>query len=208
MESPKYYLVIDLEATCDEDHRIPREETEIIEIGAVLCAADTLAPVAEFQTFVKPRRHPKLTPFCTRLTTITQAQVDPAPPFPVAMQRLGAWLREQKGVGQFLFCSWGDYDKNQFAREERRHGVALPLGRGHLNLKEAFRARSGDPGSLGNGQALRRVGLAFAGTAHRGIDDARNIARLLPYCLGKKPIAGASGGYGSAYGSGRPPSKA
>jgi inhibitor of KinA sporulation pathway (predicted exonuclease) len=28
------------------------------------------------------------------------------------------------------------------------------------------------------------VGLDLVGTHHRGIDDARNIARLLPYCLG------------------------
>jgi hypothetical protein len=32
------------------------------------------------------------------------------------------------------------------------------------------------------------VGLAFQGTHDRGIDDARNIARLLPYALGRKPI--------------------
>jgi 3'-5' exoribonuclease 1 len=32
--------------------------------------------------------------------------------------------------------------------------------------------------------ALRRVGLDLVGTHHRGIDDARNIARVLPYRLG------------------------
>ena len=34
MSTFSHYLVVDLEATCDENHRIPREETEIIEIGA------------------------------------------------------------------------------------------------------------------------------------------------------------------------------
>lgn len=188
METTKFYLVIDLEATCDSDERMPRDETEIIEIGAVLCEAERLSPVSEFQAFVRPGRHPKLTPFCTRLTTITQAQVDAAPRFPVVVQQLGAWLREQGVVGQFLFCSWGDYDKNQFAREERRHGLRLPLGKGHLNLKQAFCRYSGDDKKLGNGQALDRVGLRPQGIAHRGIDDARNIARLLPYCLGRLPI--------------------
>ena len=33
--------------------------------------------------------------------------------------------------------------------------------------------------------ALRRVGLTLQGTHHRGIDDARNIARLLPWSLGR-----------------------
>jgi 3'-5' exoribonuclease 1 len=187
---PKYYFVIDLEATCDENHAIPREQTEIIEIGAVLCDGETLTPCGEFQTFVKPLRHPKLTRFCTQLTTITQADVETAPPFAVAVQRLSAWLRERDALGKILFCSWGDYDKNQLQRQERQGGVRLPLGRDHLNLKEAFRRRSshGDDSKLGTGQALRRLKLRFDGTAHRGIDDARNIAKLLPYCLGRKPI--------------------
>lgn len=188
METPKFYLVIDLEATCDEDHRIPREQTEIIELGAVLVDGATLAPVAEFQTFVKPMRHPRLTPFCTRLTSITQADVDAAPGFGAAMQRFAEFQRRAGAQGQFVFCSWGDYDRDQLGRDERRHGIRVPLGQRHLNLKEAFRRRSGDDGKLGTGQALRRVGLQFQGTAHRGIDDARNIARLLPYCLGIQSI--------------------
>jgi 3'-5' exoribonuclease 1 len=188
METPRFYLVIDVEATCDEDHRIPREQTEIIEVGAVLCDGATLAPGAQFQTFVKPFRHPRLTPFCTRLTSIKQSDVDAAPGFAAAMQKLGTFLTESGAIGQFTFCSWGDYDRQQFARDERRVGTRAPLGSQHINLKERFRMRSGDDAKLGCGQALRRVGLNFEGTAHRGIDDARNIARLLPYCLGRVAI--------------------
>lgn len=191
METPRYYLVIDVEATCDEDHRIPREQTEIIEVGAVLCDGKTLQPQAQFQSFIKPLRHPRLTPFCTRLTSIKQSDVDGAPGFGAAMQKLAAFLNEHGATGQFTFCSWGDYDRQQFTRDERRHGTRAPLGPQHLNLKEAFRRRSGDDGKLGCGQALRRVGLRFDGTAHRGIDDARNIARLLPYCLGRSAIPAA-----------------
>ena len=90
----------------------------------------------------------------------------------------------------FVLCSWGDYDRQQFSRDERRLGVRAPLGARHVNLKEAFRRRSGDGDKLGCGQALRRVGLRFQGTAHRGIDDARNIARLLPCALGKATPGG------------------
>jgi inhibitor of KinA sporulation pathway (predicted exonuclease) len=189
MYSPQFYLVVDLEATCDDLGTIPRAETEIIEIGAVLCDAATLAPVGEWQSFVRPLRHPRLTPFCTQLTSITQAQVDGAPRFPVVIASLAAWVKGK----DLLFCSWGDYDRNQLDRDARRHGVALPLGRRHLNLKQAFRDRSGDDKKLGVGQALGRVGLRFAGTAHRGIDDARNIARLLPFALGRAPIPAVSG---------------
>src|SRR5512145_1452543 len=109
MPSPTHYLVIDLEATCSEDGSIPREETEIIEIGAVLVAAESSSIVREFQTFVRPIRHPKLTPFCTKLTTITQADIDAAPRFSSAMVK----LREFIGRDEALFCSWGNYDRNQ-----------------------------------------------------------------------------------------------
>jgi len=180
MNSPKHYVVIDLEATCCDDDAFPREETEIIEIGAVLVDGGTLAPVSEFQTFVRPTRHRILTPFCTALTTIRQADVDGAPRFPQALAGLAAFL---KGTDA-LFCSWGGYDRNQLRRDAKRHRVSLPLGERHLNIKEAFSRRLGESRQYGTGQALRRLGLAFAGTQHRAIDDARNIARLLPFVLG------------------------
>jgi inhibitor of KinA sporulation pathway (predicted exonuclease) len=44
-------------------------------------------------------------------------------------------------------------------------------------------ARQGLRKKLGMAKALRHVGLELQGTHHRGIDDARNIARLLPHCL-------------------------
>jgi inhibitor of KinA sporulation pathway (predicted exonuclease) len=183
------FLVIDLEATCDSAGQIPRDETEIIEVGAVLVDATTLAPLGEWQSFVRPIRHRRLTPFCTELTSITQADVDQAPTFAVAMQGLARFVHGQDA----LFCSWGEYDRNQFRRDGARHGVHPPLGTDHLNLKERFTRVAGDGKKRGVGQALGRVGLRFAGTAHRGIDDARNIARLLPYVLGRLPLPARRG---------------
>lgn len=185
MTTPTHYLVLDLEATCDENHRIPREETEIIEIGAVLIESETLTQVAEMQTFVKPIRHPKLTPFCTELTTIRQEDVDQAPRFPVAMQRLKTLI----GSHDALFCSWGNYDRNQLERDARRHSVRLPLGREHWNLKAMFAKQFQNGRECGVDRALGHLGLRFQGTHHRGIDDARNIARILPYVLGVKEPA-------------------
>lgn len=61
MSEPSHYLVIDVEATCDDQGRVPKHEMEIIELGAVLVAASTLEPVSELQTFVRPGEAPKLT---------------------------------------------------------------------------------------------------------------------------------------------------
>lgn len=186
MLTSEYYLVLDLEATCCDDDSIPREETEIIEIGAVLVPAATLTIEAEFQTFVRPMRHRTLTPFCTKLTSITQADVAGAPRFAQAIAALAAFVRGKP----FLFCSWGGYDRNQLRREATHNRVKLPLGERHLNLKAAFSQRLGESREYGTGQALRRLGLSFSGTHHRAIDDARNIARILPFVVGAAKKAG------------------
>ena len=183
----RHLLVVDLEATCDRED-MPREETEIIEIGAVLVEPVGLTVVRSFQTFVRPVVHPVLTRFCTELTTIRQSDVDDAPLFPEALAALRAWLAVPA-----LLCSWGRYDRNQLQREADRHRVHLPFGKGHLDIKAAFAERAGVR-APGVRAALREVGLTFEGTPHRGIDDARNIARLLPWALGKRafPKKGAA----------------
>lgn len=181
MRQADYYLVVDLEATCDDLGAVPRDESEIIEIGAVLVEGRALATVAELMLFVRPVLHP-ITPFCTRLTTITAEMVEHAPGFATQARRLAAF-----GDGA-LFCSWGNYDRNQLATDAARHGVAPPLGPEHWNLKQAFSDALGTRKRLGNQEALRRIGLAPRGTHHRGIDDARNIARTLPFVLGRPPV--------------------
>jgi len=173
------YLVIDLEATCDDRGAVPRYQMEIIEIGAVVVDGTDLLPRDEFQTFVRPVRNPTLTPFCTELTSITQAMVSSAPGFAAANASLTEFINGR----DLLFCSWGAYDRNQFETDARHHGVSLPFGGRHLNLKAEFSARHSSRKRFGMAAALRAVGLPLSGTHHRGIDDARNIAALLPYCV-------------------------
>ncbi len=137
--------------------------------------------MGEFQTFIKPVRHPTLTPFCTGLTTITQADVDGAPGFRDAMLA----LRRFVGARQVTFGSWGDYDRKQFDQDARHHQVTPPLPRAPREPQEGLLRHLGEKKLLGMAQALERVGLPLVGTHHRGIDDARNIAGLLPWSLGR-----------------------
>jgi inhibitor of KinA sporulation pathway (predicted exonuclease) len=190
-EHAEFYLVIDVEATCDDRRAgngrgaVPPEQMEVIEIGAVLVDGATLSPVDEFQRFVRPVRHPRLTPFCTALTHIAQADVDNAPRFPEALAALRAFIDGRDA----LFCSWGDYDRKQFEKDARHHGVALPFRGRHLNLKARFAERCAGGRRQGMAGALAKLGIALQGTHHRGIDDARNIARLLPWALGRGDVA-------------------
>lgn len=190
MSRTTHYLVIDLEATCDDRTtgngvgEVPPNEMEIIEIGAVLADERTLQPVDEFQTFIQPVRHPILTPFCTQLTSITQDDVANAKGFRDAIADLRRFIDGREA----LFCSWGAYDLRQFEQDARFHHVELPFGGRHLNLKKRFSFEQNDATRYGMAGALARVGLPLVGTHHRGIDDARNITKLLPWCLGRRTL--------------------
>jgi inhibitor of KinA sporulation pathway (predicted exonuclease) len=84
-----------------------------------------------------------------------------------------------------LFCSWGDYDKGQFLQNCDYHELAYPFRSGHLNLKAAFSQSMNPRKRFGIGEALRHLGLRFEGSPHRGLDDARNIARIVRrVCIG------------------------
>ena len=183
LESYQYFLVLDLEATCSDKKEISREEMEIIEIGAVMVEAKNLDIVSKFQTFIKPVRHPILTQFCTKLTSITQEQVHEAPKYPEAIDNFKAWLYQYPN---FIFGSWGNYDYKQFQKDSNFHQLPYPIESQHINLKQLFSTNQNLTRRYGMAQALELAKIKLEGTHHRGIDDARNIAKLLPYILGKK----------------------
>jgi len=174
------YIVVDLEATCWSENQTP-ERMEIIEIGAVELPSSTLKAEREFQSFVRPLSEPQLSDFCCRLTKITQVEVDTAPLFPVVFEKFVSWI----GDADFTLCSWGNYDLEQFRLECRRHGVTFPRKLGvHINLKAAYSRVFGQSRS-GLMSAMKQQGLQPIGIHHRGIDDARNIARLANLILPK-----------------------
>lgn len=171
------YLIIDLEATCWERGQGHRGENEIIEIGAVV-VDDHREVLGEFQRFVRPVRNPVLSEFCKRLTSITQSDVDTARIFPRVLQDFQDYAERISGQGlsHLVFCSWGDYDRKQLMKDCQYHRIPYPFGV-HRNVKKEF-ARRRRIKPVGISRALRILGIRFEGTHHRGIDDARNIARI------------------------------
>jgi len=177
------FVVVDLEATCWSEERQPAlyaqqsEVSEIIEIGAVMLD-DELQPVAEFQRFVRPVRSPILSDFCTSLTSISQDDVDRAARFVSVYEAFLAWMEGSEGVA---LVSWGRYDHNQLVREATAAGLPMPAWT-PINAKEEFtawvRAHTGRRLRYGMARAMAHLELPFLGTAHRGIDDARNLVRV------------------------------
>ncbi|CAN6171937.1 unnamed protein product [Urochloa humidicola] len=150
-----YFVVIDFDATCEKDSRIYPQE--IIEFPAVLVDAATGDLISSFRTYVKPRHHPVLTEFCTKLTGIKQEQVDSGVELAKALAMHDAWLAAA-GVAKnrLAVVTWGDWDcKTMLDFECTFKGIAKPayfdrwvnlrvpfeaaFGAGRRNLQEAVR---------------------------------------------------------------------
>lgn len=116
------------------------------------------------------------------LTGITQNDVADAMLFPQALEQMKPWMYAFNDV---LFCSWGNYDRTQFLQDCEFHGVPYPFRSGHMNLKAEFSSTLGKRKKLGVTEALRDLGMKFDGSHHRGLDDAKNIARIVRrVCIG------------------------
>jgi 3'-5' exoribonuclease 1 len=167
------FIIVDLEATCDESG-FDRAKMEIIEIGAVEMLAADATHSREFVRFIRPVITPKLSQFCTNLTSITQNDVDNADGFSVVFREFLDWI----GDAPFIFCSWGQYDLNQIKQDCERHNFPFPQElENHINIKKLY-AEVQNIRPMGMDGALRHAGLPLIGFHHRGIDDARNIAAL------------------------------
>lgn len=180
---PKFFLVIDVEATCWEKKGEHTDENEIIEIGAVLID-NSNSVTWSASWFVKPILNPILSEFCLNLTSIKQADIDSAPSFPTAISALVSEVEKQtnQAFSENIFVSWGNYDRNQFLKDCERHAVAYPFGP-HVNIKAHFLEKYGLK-KAGVPRAMEVLGLPFKGTHHRGIDDALNIAQVFISAFG------------------------
>lgn len=179
----EYLLVVDLEATCWPSNAGRVHEMEAIEFGGAIVRTNDFALLDTFSIFIKPRVHPQLSDYCRELTGITQANVDTGIPFESLDSELTRRLAPYRHT--LAWVSWGNYDRRQLEQDATRWCVRTPLAAfTHFNVKQLFAKRNRIKGSRpGVRRALEYVGLQFEGRPHSGIDDARNIARLLRYVI-------------------------
>ncbi|WP_354643736.1 3'-5' exonuclease [Kitasatospora camelliae] len=172
--SPHLLNVIDVEATCWDGQPPPGAVSEIIEIGLTVVDLGSGERVGKHRILVRPARS-TVSPFCTELTGLTQAEVSRGVSFAEACRRLAADHR----AGARPWASWGDYDRNQFTRQCQATGTPYPFGRRHTNAKAVFTEAHGLRKRPGMAHALKVAGLPLEGRHHRGEDDAWNIAALV-----------------------------
>jgi inhibitor of KinA sporulation pathway (predicted exonuclease) len=173
-------LVVDIESTCWEDKPPRGQESEIIEIGLCVLDVATLERLEKRSIMVKPARS-AVSPFCTALTTLTQAEVNQG----IALADACAILAQEYDSRQRTWASYGDYDRRQFERQCAAKNISYPFGPTHINVKNLFAVSLALAREVGMDEALRLLNLPLEGTHHRGGDDAWNIAKILGTLLQK-----------------------
>lgn len=164
------YIIFDLEATCWENDKT--RQSEIIEIGAIKVNSK-LEFISEFQSFIKPKINLNLSVFCKTLTSIKQEQVNGAAYFPNVLNKFQNWIGKD-----YWLCSWGFYDKTQLKKDCDLHKINKDWLNNHISIKHQHGATFGHEKGVGMDRALQMLDLQLEGTHHRGIDDARNIAKI------------------------------
>ncbi|KAL1461716.1 hypothetical protein WDU94_013588 [Cyamophila willieti] len=180
-----YYVVIDFEATCQENNPVDFNY-EIIEFPAILVHTESLKIVDVFHSFVKPVINPKLTAFCQQLTGITQKVVDKAPTFPNVLKKFESWLDSHGLVTERKFIvTDGPWDMGRFFFLQCKLSKLPypPYAREWTNVRKIFRNfyKYHQGGTLED--MVKFVGLKFEGDPHRGLDDSYNIARMFLHLL-------------------------
>lgn len=154
--------------------RPPHGINEVIEIGAVK-VNDYNEVESIFSKFIKPTVNPILSDFCTRLTSITQTDVDRSKTFPFIIQEFMDWIGIEE---DFVLISWGKYDKQQLIQDCELHKMETEWLEHHFNLKPAYRALKDLKDEPGLKKAVKLEGFEFTGIHHRAISDAENTAKI------------------------------
>ncbi|SEB99819.1 Inhibitor of the KinA pathway to sporulation, predicted exonuclease [Tenacibaculum sp. MAR_2009_124] len=178
-------IIIDLEATC-WDGKIPSGQVnEIIEIGICVLNTESGEISKNKGILIKPERS-EVSPFCTELTTITQELLDKEG---VSFLEACNQLRNEYNPKEYVWASYGYYDLNMLKKQCKIRNVEYPMSQEHINVKVLFSEVKGLSKKVGMNGALHILNFELEGTHHRGIDDARNIAKILDWSLKNKKEA-------------------
>jgi inhibitor of KinA sporulation pathway (predicted exonuclease) len=173
-------VVVDIEATCWQGDPPAGQFNEIIEVGVCLLDLNSGEITDNRGIIVKPENS-EIRLFCTELTTITQDMVD----YGITLKEACEILVNDFESDKRVWASYGAYDQKQFTKECAEKGIKYPFGQSYLNVKTLFAVMNGLKKEVGMAKALHLAKIELEGTHHRGIDDARNIAKILGKLLKK-----------------------
>lgn len=180
-----YICVLDFEATCWNDKAVARKEMEIIEFPSQLYKVNKKTNesefIAEFAKYVRPVIHPTLSKFCTELTGITQSQVDSADPLEIVYAQHLEWIQHHVPSNtRIIIATCGNWDLNtQLRHEASRKGLMLhSYHKQFINVKKEYESKY-QRKAFGMTSMLEELNLSLDGRHHAGMDDTRNIAKIV-----------------------------
>jgi inhibitor of KinA sporulation pathway (predicted exonuclease) len=176
METTDEIIIIDLEATCwEQDGDYQKQLSEIIEIGICVLEVETGKITASEGILVKPVRS-HISKFCTQLTSITPQMVEE---HGISLSEACGILEEHYVSPKLTWASYGGYDRTMLKEQCAKLGIHYPMSSHHINVKTLFSDTHRLHRGIGMAGALKMLNLPLDGTHHRGVDDARNIAKIL-----------------------------
>ncbi|VDD88711.1 unnamed protein product [Enterobius vermicularis] len=146
-----YFLVVDFEATCEENKKIQPVQ-EIIEFPVCQIDAHSLDEIDRFHQYVRPTENQFLTSFCSNLTGIVQETVDKSNTLPLVLEDFDKWLfsrgllnSDGTNSRSWIMVTCGDWDLGvQLPQEAEYRGLNE-----WINMKKAFSEALGHyPNSL------------------------------------------------------------
>lgn len=188
-----YLLVLDFEATCVPQGYVLKPQ-EIIEFPCALLNVKRGFQIeAIFHEYVRPIHNPKLTTFCTELTGITQDMVDSEDDFCFVLNKFVTWLEDRnlvprnetddnkKQLNTFTFITCGNWDLNYMLQNQcATSKIKVPkYFLQYINVKQSFAMASNGKFPRSLSQMLSELGLTFEGRQHSGIDDVKNIVKIV-----------------------------
>eukprot|EP01083_Nonionella_stella_P147520 465629_1 len=198
----KYLVVLDFEATCARNTRINPQE--IIEWPAMIIDTRTNKISDKiFHFYIRPKHKPKLTAFCTELTGITQQLLDKVGSrntIESVTEQWNKWcyhndllpMSEHEPNACIVTC--GDWDLKTMWTQQLKVSdcTAASLFYAWINIKHVFRQNTDyytrqsniyRQGGLNMMSMLSYLNIKHKGRHHSGIDDVRNICKIVQRLL-------------------------
>ena len=176
----KYLMVLDFEANCINGQRMNPQE--IIEFPFIPVRVEDRKIMSDltFHQYVKPK-HYDLTDFCTQLTGITQETVNKAKHIEDVLKDAEDFIKQTKiDPKDICFITCGDFDFRCLNREATYKKIQYNnIFKRYINIKQFFNTAFGHSGRTSMVDMLNMCKLDLEGRHHSGIDDTKNIAKVL-----------------------------
>jgi inhibitor of KinA sporulation pathway (predicted exonuclease) len=184
-------IIVDFETTGWAPRVDPVYESQcIIEVGVCVVDFSRDEPLVPMNWLIHPDGTAPLSHHATQLTGITYDEITEKG------VSFSDWIDEMNALqlSEYAWGSWGDFDDRIYTAQYKRwegdglHSSPIgppPLSSCHINFRPLFSLAYGLDKEIGLGRAMKMAGFEITKIAHRGDQDALDLARLAIHLRGR-----------------------